>query len=287
MKLAIVGPKKVTYEVERLVEEGKKYFKKVEHFPIPHITVEANKEVRISYKNNNLLSYAILPRIPRSYRSYGFFLLKVLENKGKILPIKPFSVILSHNKFLTLVRLQEAGLPVPRTFLSLKRKVIEEHLDEVGYPVVLKLLYGSLGIGVMFADSKESAISIIDTLERFNQPIFVEEFVENPGEDIRCYVIGEEIISMKRIAGERERRANIGIGGKGKPYKLAEEEIDLVKKAAEKLGMKICSIDFIHSRNGPVIIEANVNAQFKGLESVTKENVARKIVEFVRKIQRS
>jgi len=172
---------------------------------------------------------------------------------------------------------------VPRTYLSLKREVIEKRLEEMKYPIVMKLVYGSRGVGVMFADSKQSAISVIDALQRFKEQIFIEEFVKNPGEDIRVYMVGYDVAaSMKRIAKEGERRANIGIGGHGEAYELKPDEERIAISAAKALGMEICGVDIIRGPNGPVVIETNVNAQFKGLESSTKINVARKILEYLK-----
>lgn len=282
MRLAILGPRKKGYEEGRLLKEGRRFFEKVDYFPIPNVVVKCGDDVKLIYKNKNLLNYdAILPRIPRSYKTYGFILLSLAKDFSYI-PIEPFSVILSHNKFLTLLKFVENLLPVPKTFLALRRNVLEESLNEVSFPVVLKLLYGSKGIGVMFADTRESAVTIMDTLERFKQPIFLEEYVKNIGEDVRAYVIGEEIIAMKRIAKKDERRANISIGGKGEKYELQESEKKLVLMAAASLEMEICGIDFMHSDDGPILIESNVNAQFRGLESVTDANIARKIVSFIK-----
>lgn len=285
MDLAILGPRRKGYEEERLIREGKRIFRAVDYFPIPHVVIKISKGKPLIFcRNKNLLNYdAILPRIPRSYKTYGFILLSLFKAAGKFLPIDPFSVILSHNKFLTLLCLAEHNLPVPRSFLSLRRSILEHSIPKIGYPVVLKLLYGSLGVGVMFADSKESAISIMDTLERFNQPIFLEEYIENPGEDVRAYVVGDEIVaSMKRIAKNGERRANIGMGGRGEPYKLKSKEAEMVLDAARALKMKICGLDFIKSFGKPVITESNVSAQFQGLETATKVNVAKSIVKFLK-----
>jgi len=286
MKLAILGPLKRGYEEIRLIKEGRKVFDSVSYFSIPQITIEMrNDKVDLLHKKKSLLDYdAILPRIPRTYKTFGLTILSLLQSCGKKLPIDPMAVLLSHNKFLTLVCLRENGLPVPLTFLSLKRKVMEEILEDMEYPIVLKLLYGSRGVGVMFADSKQSAVSIIDALERFDEPIFVEEYIENPGEDIRAYVVGYEVIaSMKRIARKGERRANIGIGGVGKVYELKEEEERLAIEAAKALGMEICGVDIIQGPKGPVIIETNVSAQFQGLEKASKKNVAKEIVEYLRR----
>ena len=162
------------------------------------------------------------------------------------------------------------------------RSELEKVLDEMKYPLVLKLLYGSMGVGVMFADSKQSAVSIIDALERFKEPIFVEEFVPPGNEDIRAYIVGGKVIaSMKRVARVGEHRANIGMGGEGKPYKLTRKEERLAVRAAKAMGMRICGVDIMPGPEGPVVIETNVNAQFKGLEAATGKNVAGEIVKFL------
>jgi len=286
MKLAILGPLNRGYEEIKLIKEGKKAFDLVSYFPIPRLIIESGEnEFAITYKKKNLLDYeVVLPRIPRAYRTFGFTILTLLKHAGKKLPIDPMSIFLSHNKFLTLVCLKEHHLPVPETYLSLKRSVVENLLDSVGYPVVLKLLYGSRGAGVMFADSKESAITIIDAMERFREPTLVEKYIENPGEDVRAYVIGYEVVaSMKRIA-KKDRRANIGVGGEGVKYELSERERKLAIEAAKALKMEICGVDFIQSPRGPMLIETNVNAQFHGLERATRLNIAKRIIEYCKKI---
>lgn len=284
MKIAILGKMERTYEEIRLIEEAKKVFDSVVYMPVPQVHLEVESgEFRIKYKNNDLSNFdCVLPRIPRSYRTFGFTILSALKGQTYV-PIEPMSLFNSHNKFLTLLVFKEAGLPIPKTFLSIKRNVLENLLDEIGYPIVMKLLYGSQGQGVMFADSKESAVSFMDALERFKQPIFLEKFVENPGEDIRAYVVGYEVIAcMKRVAKENEKRANIGIGGKGVKYHMSKEYAHLAIRAAKSLGMSVCGIDLIEGEEGPMLIEANVNAQFKGLEETSGKNVARAIIEHMK-----
>ncbi len=285
MKLAILGPLSRNYEEIRLLEEGKKLFDTVSYFPIPQVVIETNgKGSELTFKNKKLINYdVILPRIPRTYKNFGTSIIEALYASGKSLPLEPWSIIASHNKFLTLVRLAEKGIPVPETHLSLKRSVLESVFDDMTYPLVLKLLYGSKGVGVMFADSKQSAISIMDALERFDEPMFVESFIPPGNEDIRAYVIGNKVVaSMKRVAHEEERRANIGMGGEGFPYKLTTEEKKLAIKSAKAMGTQICGVDIMSSPDGPVIIETNVNAQFQGIEKATKKNIAKKILTYVK-----
>jgi len=284
MKLLILGKINRGYEEIKLIKEGKRIFDAVTYIPTPYVSIEVEEDqLHVKYKNKDLSDFdCVLPRIPRSYRTFGFTILSLLKGKSYI-PIDPMALFNCHNKFLTLLMLNEDLVSIPKTFLTIKRKAAEDILDEIDYPIVMKLLYGSLGKGVMFADSKNSAISLMDTLERFKEPIFIEEFVKNPGEDIRAYVIGEEVFaSMKRKAKKDEKRANIGIGGEGIEFDIPDKYASLAIRSVRALNMEICGIDLVEGPKDPVVIEANVNAQFKELESVTKKNVARKIVEYVK-----
>jgi len=279
MKGCIIGPKQRSDCELWILEEGKKIFGKFFYAPMPSILIDGEK---VLYKNADLAELDfVIPRIPRTYTWFGYKILKLLE--GKVyMPIEPLSVIVSHNKFLTLLALKEAGLPVPDTFMAVSPQTVESLLDEMDYPVVMKLLYGSLGRGVMFADSKQSAMSFMDALERFKEPIFLEEYIPNPGEDIRVFVLGGRVLGAeKRIAKKDERRTNIGIGGTGKPVKISLKMKHLSIKAANTLGMDITGIDIIKGPRGPVIIEANVNVHFEGLTKVLGMNVAKEIVKFV------
>ena len=283
--MALLGPLKRGYEEIKLLKEASRVFDSVSYIPIPQVTIEVGKDgFELRYKNISLKDFdCILPRIPRTYKDFGFTILSLLEDTNVEVPIRPFSVVASHNKFLTLLVLREHGIPVPETHLALDRNVLEGLLDELGYPVVLKLIYGSLGKGVVFADSKQSALSMMDALGRFKEPIFVEEYVEGKGEDIRVYIVDYEVAgSMKRIAKEGERRSNIGIGGKGVKYEPPPEVVDLAIRSAMAMEMEICGIDIMKGPKGYVVIETNVNAQFKGLEKATRKNIARKIINFMK-----
>jgi len=284
MKGCILGPMKRSECELWLLKEGKKAFEKFAYIPIPAVRVESKDGIKVLYKKTNLAEFdCIIPRVPRTYTWIGYTILNILKDEV-YLPIKPESVFIARNKFITLLALKEAGLPVPNTYLTISRQTLEGLLDEMSYPVVMKLLYGSLGKGVMFADSKQSAVSLMDTLERFKEPIFLEEYIRNPGEDIRIFVLGDEVLAaMKRKAKKDERRANIAIGGVGEPIDLGPKMRDLALRAAKVLGMGICGIDIIEGSKGPEIIEANVNVHFEGLTRATGINVAKEIVEYVKK----
>ncbi len=280
MEGCLIGPRKRSDCELWILEEGKKIFDKFFYVPMPSVVINDDK---VFFKGTDLSELDfVIPRIPRTYAEYGYKVLRILED-DVYMPIDPLSVIVSHNKFFTLLALKKAGIPVPTTSMTMSRGTVETLLDEMKYPVVMKLLYGSLGKGVMFADSKQSAMSFMDALERFKEPLFLEEFIPNPGEDIRIFVLGGEVLGAeKRIAKTDEHRTNIGIGGSGEPVKISTKIKDISIKASHALGMDITGVDVIRGPKGPIMIEANVNVHFEGLTKVLGINVARKIVEYVK-----
>ncbi len=285
MKLAIIGPMKRTYEVLRLMEEAKKFFSTVSYFEIPSLVVKLSETPDVIYKGKSLLDYdAVLPRIPRTYLHLGSNILEVLKEAGMPLPYEPESLLFCHHKFLTLLMLKRYNLPVPETVLALNRKPIEKKLKDFGFPVVIKLAYGSRGVGVMFADSEASARSILDVIsEELNTGgILLERYLPGGESDIRVYVVGGKIAGvMKRIAAEGERRANIGAGGKGVAWQINPVQERIALSAAAALKLKVGGVDLIETKEGTYVIEVNVNAQFKGLETATGRNIAGEIVKFI------
>lgn len=280
MDICILGPKTRKEQELWLIDEAKKQFEKVTYAEIPMTRIENGI---VYFKNTKLFDYdCILPRIPRSYRNYGYSICKLLENKVT-LPIKPESILIAHNKFLTLLALHNAGIPIPASFLAYTRNAFEDVINKIEYPVVVKLPYGSLGKGVMFAESKESIAPLLDTIESMNKGILVEEFIGKPGEDIRAFVIGNEVIAaMRRKARKGERRANIGAGGKGRAISISKKLEDIAVSAAKVLGLGIAGVDIIESKEGPVVIEANVNVNFEEITRVTKHNIAKEMIEYLR-----
>ncbi|MFH1420935.1 MAG: RimK family alpha-L-glutamate ligase [Candidatus Aenigmatarchaeota archaeon] len=283
-KICILGPSKRGQEEVWLIEEAQKLFDKVAYVPIASTrVVSIAKGVDVLYKNTSLSEFdAILPRIPRTRKNYGYVVSKILAGKT-LIPFKPESVFITHNKFLTLVALDRAKIPIPKTYLASTRKALERLLDKIEYPIVIKLLYGSLGTGVMFAETKQSAVPLMDTIEGLKEPVFVEEFIKNPGEDIRVLVIGDEVAAaMKRIAQHGDRRTNIGAGGSGKKIKLSAEMESLAISTAKALKLGIAGIDIIEGKDGPVVIEANINAHFSEITRVTGINVAQRMVQYMK-----
>jgi len=172
---------------------------------------------------------------------------------------------------------------VPETFMTGSRESAMAILKKMKMPIMLKLLSGFGGKGVIVMESKDAAMNTIDTMKTLEQDILLEEFVPNPGEDIRGILAGDEVIAaFKRVAAPGEKRANIASGGKAKAFRLDSEMQEVVFKCAEAIKSKICAVDMIESKEGPKVIEVNINPGIKGAEAATNLNVARSIINFAK-----
>jgi ribosomal protein S6--L-glutamate ligase len=268
----------------QLVKEMERYFKSVLLAPIDNVVIEVDKDVKIKYKGKNLGSFdAILPRIGPSFVPFGTLILEHLQEEVYF-PNKIDSYRIAPNKFHTLMELSKHNLPVPKTLLTISQEMSKTLLKSIGEPIIIKRLGRSGGKGVVYAKDIQSANTFLDALpHRRGQEILVEEYIENPGEDIRLFVIGDEVAAcMKRVAKRDDIRSNIHAGGKGVSYSPTDEMVKHAVKAAKVIGADICGVDIINSEKGPYIVECNMNPGF-AISKVTGVNLFKRIAEFTYK----
>lgn len=159
--------------------------------------------------------------------------------------------------------------------------------EYISPPVVMKLLTGTQGVGVMLVRDVKEAGPIIDTLSELQQIICLQRYLPNPGEDIRVFVTGGDVVgAMKRKAAPHEWRSNIHIGGYGVAHELSERERETALKAAEAVGVEIAGVDLISVSDEPYVIEVNASPGFRGLLQATGINAAEKIADAVAKAKR-
>ena len=267
-----------------MIEEAKKVFKKVDLVPVIEVVLKIDDKIDVLYNNKSLGDYDyILPRIDSKRAVVGYPVIRFLDSMNVKKPYVSETIIVAHNKFLTLQNLVENNVPVPKTYLTASRKSARSVVDKEKLPIILKLLSGFGGQGVMFIETKEAVNTTIDAMRILKQEILLEKYVENPGEDIRGIVAGDEIIaSFKRIAKEGEKRANIYSGGRAVSFKLNSEMEEIVFKSAEAIKSKICAVDMIQDKKGNIfVIEVNINPGLRGIEKATNINVAQRIIDFV------
>jgi ribosomal protein S6--L-glutamate ligase len=280
--MAIIAPKVKSKSTLMIIEEAKKLFEKVDLIPLERVVLSVPQRFKVTYKDKSILDYDyILLRIDSKRARFGYQLTKALDfhNIKKQYPAS--TVLIAHNKFATVFELAKAGLPIPPSSYTNSKESAEEIIEKVDFPIVIKLVSSFGGQGVMFAESETTAKSIVNTLDLLKQDIMLEKYVENPGEDIRAFIVGDEIAaSMKRVAKKGEKRANIKAGGTAVPVELTEAEKDISLKAAKAVKSKILAVDMLRGPDGSKIIEVNINPGLQGITSATGINVAQKIAKF-------
>jgi ribosomal protein S6--L-glutamate ligase len=195
----------------------------------------------------------------------------------------------SRDKMRCLQVLTQAGILVPATVLTHTTKTLRHAIEAVkGFPVVLKILKGTQGVGVMLIHTPISLGSVLDTLRTLDQDVIIQQFiVEGAGRDYRAFVIGKEVIAtMMRTAPQGEFRSNIHRGAEGNVIHLPSEYKKTAIRAAQVLGLQIAGVDLMESHQGPMVIEVNSSPGFEGIEKATGINIAQSIVQYVKKTSR-
>jgi len=281
MKLLMLAPGKASKSTQMIFDESKKLFDSVDLFSIQDVILETTKEVRGFCNGNDLSNYDyMLPRIDSKRASYGYHVIKFFDSINMKKPYHAEAIPIAHNKFSTLFEFGKKGIVVPDTYFTSSKKSAEDLVRKMKFPAMIKLVSSYGGKGVMYIESRQAAMSVVKTLNLLKQDLMLEKFIDNPGEDIRGFLIGDEIIGMKRIAKKGEKRANVSSGGKAVTYTLDDEEKEIVFKTAKILGAKICATDMIKGKDGVFVIEANINPGLQGITKATGINLAQKIAKF-------
>lgn len=281
MKIAIIslGGK----SSKMILKEAKKYFQGADLIDIRGIEVDAtSKELEVLYKGKPLKKYdCVYVRGSFRYALLQRSITRALHH-DTYMPIQPKGFTLGHNKFLTLLELQKKKVAIPKTYLTATLDAAKKILDQVNYPIIMKIPSGTHGKGVMFADSVASAKSMLDTLEVSKQSYIIQEYVETEEiSDIRAIVVGNKVVAaMKRKATPEEQRANIHMGGEGTPYEVDYDTEQVAVKSAKAIGADVCAVDILMGAE-PLAIEVNLSPGLQGITATTKKNIAAKIAKFL------
>lgn len=288
MKIAILSRGKNLYSTKRLKEAGEAMGHEVDIIDTLHCYMDITKSrPAVRYHGKELPTYdAIIPRIGASITFYGTAVVRQFEMMGTFSVNESVAISRSRDKLRSLQLLSRKGIGLPRTGFASKPDKADDLIKNVGgAPVVIKLLEGTQGIGVVLADTKKAAESIIEAFMGLNANILVQEFIkEAGGADIRCFVVGGKVVAaMKRQGAEGEFRSNLHRGGSAKLIKLTKEERATAINAAKAMGLGVCGVDILQSKNGPVVMEVNSSPGLEGIENATKKDVASMIIEYIEK----
>jgi ribosomal protein S6--L-glutamate ligase len=288
MNIAILSNGNGNYSTKRLKEEALKrgHTVKIIKYRDCYASIEQNNPT-VSYRGQDLADFdAIIPRIAANMTKYGTAIVRQLEMQGIYSLSSSIAINRSRDKLRSMQLLAKAGVGIPKTVVSRNTTDIDILLDQlVRMPVIIKLASGTHGNGVVLAETRKAAKSVLQAFYLTNDDgtnILLQEFVEeSAGTDIRAFVVGSRVIaSMKRQSLDDDFRSNLHKGGEGTIVKLTEEEQKMVIKAAKAMGLSVAGVDLMRSKRGPLILEVNASPGF-GIEKVTGRDVAGPIIDYV------
>ena len=288
MRIAILSNGTGNYSTKRLKEVilSRGHEVKVIKYRECYASIEKNNPT-VSYRGEDLSKFdAIIPRIANSMTKYGTAIVRQLEMQGVYTVSSSIAITRSRDKLRSMQLLAKAGVGIPKTVFSRNSTDIDDLLEKLGgTPVIIKLARGTHGNGVVLAETKKAAKSVLQAFYLSNEDgtnVLLQEFVkESAGTDIRAFVVGGRVVaSMKRQSLDDDFRSNLHKGGEGTVVKLTEEERKMAIKAAKAMGLNIAGVDLMRSDRGPLVLEVNASPGF-GIEKVTGRDVATPIVEYI------
>jgi len=286
MKLVILSANPNLYSTKRLVEVGEK--KGHEVLVVDHTKCDLvieKKKPSVIYKGKELTDVdGVIPRIGASVTFFGTAVVRQFEMMKVFTATESQALVRSRDKLRSLQILSRASLGLPKTVFSNYSKDVSSVIDKVGgAPLVIKLLEGTQGLGVVLADNRNSAESILEAFNGLQARVIVQEFIkEAKGADIRAFVVDGVVVgAMKRQGKEGEFRSNLHRGGSAEIIELTDEEENATLKAARVMGLGVAGVDMLQSARGPLILEVNSSPGLEGIEKATGKNIALQIIKYV------
>ncbi len=286
MNIIILSRNEHLYSTRRLIDEAEYRDHNVEVIdPLKCDLIIEQEKPRIFYEGRYLNNVdAIIPRIGSSVTFYGCAVVRQFEMMNVFTTVTSEAILRSRDKLRSLQRLTKAGVGMPKTVFTNYSRDVEQAIKHVGgTPVIIKLLEGTQGLGVVLAETKNAAESVLEAFNGLQARVIVQEYInEAKGADLRALIVDGQVVgAMKRQGKEGEFRSNLHRGGTANLVKLSESEIKIAMKAAKALKLPVCGVDMLQSSRGPLILEVNSTPGLEGIETATNKNIARSIITFI------
>ena len=288
MKIAVLSTNPNLYSTRRLVEAG---IERGHEMPIYnhkrcYMNIVSNSP-SVHYNGRNIEGVdAVIPRIGASVSFYGAAVVRQFEVMGVYSVNESVAITRSRDKLRASQLLARKGIGLPKTGFANAPGDTDDLLNLVGgAPVVVKLLEGTQGVGVVLAETRKAAESVIEAFRGLKANFIVQEFIkEAGGADLRCLVVGDKVVAaMIRQGKEGEFRSNLHRGGSAKLVKITPEERKTAVRSAQVMGLNVAGVDLLRSSRGPVVMEVNSSPGLEGIEKATRKDVASMIIEFIEK----
>ncbi len=286
MKLAILSCGPNSYSTKRLKEAALQRGHKVKVLNTLKFAIDLQQgEPALHFRQKLLSQYdAVLPRIGASITYYGTAVVRQFQEMDVFCANSAHGINNSRDKLRSLQLMSRHHIGIPRTAFVRDKKDVLPAIERVGgAPVIITLIEGTHGIGVLLAESVNTAESIIELLQSQKQNVLIQKFVaESKGKDIRAIVVGDRVVAaMRRVAQGQEFRSNVHRGGRAEAVELSDEYKETAVKAAQIMGLQVAGVDMLESKTGPQVMEVNSSPGLEGIETCTGLDVAGAIIEYI------
>ncbi|MEX2528864.1 MAG: 30S ribosomal protein S6--L-glutamate ligase [Gemmatimonadota bacterium] len=287
MRIGILSRRPQLYSTRRLREaaEARGHEVRVVDYLRSTMTIQAQGPA-IFLDGEPLEFDAVIPRIGASRTFYGTAVVRQFEMMGVFSVSESQAIVRSRDKLRAHQILARSGIDLPVTGFAHFTRDSQALIDAVGGPpLIIKLLEGTQGMGVVLAETRKAAESVIGAFRQLDANFLIQEFIkEAKGSDIRILVVGTRVAAaMIRHAAPGEFRSNLHRGGRAEAVKLSVAERRMALKAARAVGLGVAGVDLLRSARGAMVIEVNSSPGLQGIEEASKVDVAGKIIEYIEK----
>lgn len=286
MKLAILSCGPNSYSTRRFKEAAVQRNHQVKVLNTLKFAIDLQQGAPDLYFRQHQLSHydAVLPRIGASITYYGTAVVRQFQEMDIFCANAAHGIVSSRDKLRSLQVLSRHHIGIPRTTFVREKKDVLPAIKRVGgAPVIIKLIEGTQGIGVLLAETTESAESIIELLQSQKQNVLIQKFVaESRGKDIRAFVVGDRVVAaMRRVAQGQEFRSNVHRGGVAEAVQLSGEYSETAVRAAQITGLRVAGVDMLEGKTGPQIMEVNSSPGLEGIEKCTGLDIAGAVIDYI------
>ena len=285
MKIAILSRNQSLYSTKRLKEAALERGHEVAVVDYLRCYMDiTGGRPKVLYRHEEVRPDAIIPRIGATYTFYGTAVVRQFEMADVFTAVSSDGISRSRDKLRSMQLLSRAGVGLPTTSFAHSTQDVQGVLDVVGgAPVVVKLLEGTQGLGVVLAETKKAAESVIGAFRQLDANILVQQFIkEAGGADIRAFVVDGKVVAAMMVQGcAGDVRANLHAGGTAEVIKLTPKERATAIRAAKTMGLSIAGVDMIQSEAGPMVLEVNSSPGLEGIEKASEKDVAGEIIDYI------
>ncbi|WP_176920593.1 30S ribosomal protein S6--L-glutamate ligase [Superficieibacter sp. 1612_C1] len=286
MKIAILSRDGTLYSCKRLREAAMQRGHIVDILDPLSCYMNINPSVSsIHYKGRQLPHYdAVIPRIGSAITFYGTAALRQFELLGSYPLNESVAISRARDKLRSMQLLARKGIDLPLTGMAHSPDDTSDLIEMVGgAPLVVKLVEGTQGIGVVLAETRQAAESVIDAFRGLNAHILVQEYIaEAKGRDIRCLVVGDKVVAaIERCAKEGDFRSNLHRGGVARIATITDREREIAITAAQTLGLDVAGVDILRANRGPLVMEVNASPGLEGIEKTSGIDIAARMIQWI------